>query len=383
MTVIVLFEDLNLALSDVLLTVADVSANAVIPTIGRTGELPDLKLGVSRLVRKVISAEGPVGRAECLVAGTVSHIKYFSNLLRQIFKGQIQLPDDLHELVRSSGASGCFEAAARLADSDGFKDFEVFGVVGSNTCCHTFDTIRITENIPYFGRVWIAGSGAPSLIHWLKIRGETYSDTFREHNLNKKRFHVANMVPVLLMEEDMGPGFRTLKDGVGGYYEAFSFDSDGLYPVDNSLTIFADIVGRKRDCRINLRKIIYHCYRSDHLYILSLAKEVEVKASSTVKIPLKDFMYFEVPPLEGQGSLSPWNVHVVASRMFGADCVRTVIRKAVSGSLLTKRFFRSEPGHEIVSLSLSGKNLVVELNEDGLNYFSSTFPGDPADAFWV
>lgn len=383
MTVIALFEDLQLAISDVLLTIDDIRASAMTPTTGHTANLPDLGLGVSRLARKVISADGPVGRTQLLVAGTKSHIEHFATVLREVFRDQRPLPDELRQLVRSSGAFGCMQAAARLADADGYKEFEVVGVAGEMMCTHTFDSPRVVADVPYFGKVWVAGSGAANLLHWIQLRGDRYAKEFLHHDLITRHFHVTNLVTLFLMEEDIGPQLRTLKTGVGGYYEAYTISPGTLTPVGDCITVFADIVGRNRDCTVLLRRLLYHCYRGELLYVFSVMQETLVTAASPVKIPLSACQLFDVPPLLPSSAQSPWSIHRVVSQMLGAENVRTVMRKGVGGHPITKRFVRNMPGHQLVKLSVSRDYLVITLDLTGFQHFSSRFPPDLSDAIGV
>jgi len=382
MTVIALFETLQLAVSDVLVTVDDGSISTITPTTGDTSNLPNLGHGVSRLVRKVITADGPAGRAQLLVAGTLSHIEHFAKVLRQVFRDQLQLPDELRQLVRDSGAYGCMEAAARLADADGYKEFEVVGVAGNKMCAHTFDVTRISAEVPYFGKVWIAGSGAENLLRWLQLRGNRYAKEFLHHDSQEKQYHVANFVPLFLMEEDAGALLRTLKTGVGGYYEAFSIGQGKLTPLGDCITVFADI-GRNRDRTVSIRRLLYHCYRREHLYVFSVLQEVVISAASPAKIPLTACKLFDVPVLEPDVEPSPWTIHRVASQMSGAKNVRTVMRKEIAGQPTTKRFMTNTRDNQLVKVTISGDYLVISLDEAALQYFVSRFPPDLAGAIMV
>lgn len=382
MTVIALFETLQLAVSDVLVTVDDGSISTVTPTTGDTANLPNLGLGVSRLVRKVTTADGPAGRAQLLVAGTLSHIEHFSNVLRQVFRDQLRLPNELRQLVRDSGAYGCVQAAARLADADGYKEFEVVGVAGNKMCTHTFDVTRISADVPYFGRVWIAGSGAENLLRWLQLRGNRYAKEFSHHDSHEKQYHVANFVPLFLMEEDSGALLRTLKTGVGGYYEAFSIGQGKLTPIDDCITVFADI-GRNRDRTVSIRRLLYHCYRREHLYVLSVLQEVVISVASPVKIPLASCKLFDVPELEPDVEPSPWTIHRIASQMSGAKNVRTVMCKEIAGQPTTKRFMSNTREHQLVKVAISGNHLMTSLDEAALQHLASRFPPDLADAIAV
>jgi hypothetical protein len=383
MTVIALFESLQVAISDVLVTVDDGSVSTVTPTTGDTANLPNLGIGVSRLVRKIVTADGPTGRAQLLVAGTLSHIEHFATILRQVFRDQRPLPDELRQLVRVSGAYGCMHAAARLADADGYKEFEVVGVAGNQMCTHTFDVNRINAEVPYFGKVWIAGSGAKNLLRWLQLRGERYAKEFAHRDSEETRYHVANCVGLFLMEEDAGPLLRTLRIGVGGYYEAFTVSQGTLTPIGDCITIFADIIGRNRDRTVSIRRLLYHCYRSQHLYVFSVLQEVVISAASPAKIPLTACKLFDVPVIEPEVELSPWTIHRVASQMSGAKNIRTVMRKEIAGQPATKRFMTNTRDHQLVKVTLSGDHLVISLDEAALQYFASRFPPNLADAIMV
>src|SRR5450830_1564684 len=185
MTVIAVFEDLQLALADNLLSVYDPTIHTWLPTVGNTAQIPGANMGFSRLVRKVISAKGPAGSAQVLAAGTVTHIAYFADILSRVFRNQIDLPDHLKDLVRHDGSYGCVRAAALLADAAGYREFEFVGATNSGICKHTFDATEIAADIPYFGKVWIAGSGAINLRGWLENRGEYYAKIFHHNDADE------------------------------------------------------------------------------------------------------------------------------------------------------------------------------------------------------
>jgi len=250
-------------------------------------------------------------------------------------------------------------------------------------CSHTFDAIRIIDEIPYFGKVWISGSGATDLLNWLKLRADRYAQEFAYHDLEEKRFHIGNSVALFLMEEDSNPRRRTLKTGVGGYYEAYRISHGKLNPLDDCITVFGDIIGRNRDRTVILKQLLYHCYRNDHLYVFSLLQEAIVSSGVTTKIPFSSCRVFDVPLLHPGKTPSPWTIHRIASEMLSAKNVRTVIRKEVNGHKLNKRFARNMAGPQLIKLSISGEHLAVELDSIGFDYLVSRFPSTISDAILV
>jgi hypothetical protein len=203
------------------------------------------------------------------------------------------------------------------------------------------------------------------------------------HIAIRRRYHVANCVGLFLMEEDAGPLLRTLRIGVGGYYEAFTVSQGTLTPIGDCITIFADIIGRNRDRTVSIRRLLYHCYRSQHLYVFSVLQEVVISAASPAKIPLTACKLFDVPVIEPEVELSPWTIHRVASQMSGAKNIRTVMRKEIAGQPATKRFMTNTRDHQLVKVTLSGDHLVISLDEAALQYFASRFPPNLADAIMV
>lgn len=383
MTVIAVFEDYQLAISDLLLTVNDRDVSAMTPTSGDTALIPDLKLGVSRLVRKVVAADGPAGRAELLVAGTVTHVEYFVSELIKAFRNQQELPGELFNIVREKGALGCFEVGALLANAAGFREFEVLGVAGDKMCGHTFDANAIRTTIPYFGTVWIAGSGASDLLSWLELRAETYAAHYIHSDLYEKRFHIANNIPLFLMEEDLGPRQRTIQNGVGGFYEAFEITLGQLVPIGDWLTIFGDIVGKTRDHAVLVRRLLYHCYRDGYLYVFSMKHEVMISAASPVSIPLSECMLFEIPPLSPKPNRSRWTIHRVATQLARVSHIRMAIRKVGDGTV-TRRFISSHSEFsKLLKINISGANLIVELDKKGFRYFASRFTDDQTSPILV
>ncbi|MHC8309956.1 hypothetical protein ACYZUC_10135 [Pseudomonas sp. GT1P32] len=383
MTVIVIFEDYQLAISDLLLTVNDRAVTAVTPTTGDTALISDLKLGVSRLVRKVVAADGPAGRAELLVAGTVTHIEYFASELIKAFRNQKNLPEELYDIVREKGALGCLEVAALIANAADHNEFEVLGIAGDKMCAHTFDANRIATTIPYFGTVWIAGSGASDLLSWLELRGKTYATHYSHSDLYERRFHIANNIPLLLMEEDLGPRQRTIKNGVGGFYEAYEILHGQLVPIGGWLTIFADIIGKARDESVLVRRLMYHCYRDDYLYVFSMRHDVVVSAASPISIPLSECTLFEVPSLAPKLNRSKWTIHRVATQLTGASQIRMAIRKNDNGPV-TRRFISSHPDFsKLLKINISGANLIVEVDKEGFHHFASRFSEDKTSPILV
>ncbi|OCW25487.1 hypothetical protein C9382_26285 [Pseudomonas aylmerensis] len=375
MTVIAFFEDVRIAIADVLITKSLGREAARTPTGGTTEDFARHGLQVTRLVRKMVTAEGPVGRIECLVAGTVSHIDAFAQVLQAVLNNSLPLPDELRETVRRAGVFGCFQVATQIADNSGFSEYEVIGVAGANMCFQTVDATRVEEVLPYFGKVYIAGSGSFDLLHWLRLRGETFARVFAEHPEDTKRFHIAHMVPLMLMQEDLGEQ-RTLQAGVGGYYEAFQILPGKLEPFDECLTVFVDLLGRKRDATVQVRHVLYHCYRGSTLHVLSLNTPVKVSAVAPVKVPLDDFGYHEIPPLQGSSVSPSWTRHMVAAKLRGARTIRTVIRKKVGGKWVDKRLLNNGAVPVVLTVSLAGDNLVLAVDVQSYEQHFTRFPSD-------
>jgi hypothetical protein len=383
MTVIAIFEDYQLAISDMLLSVKDPAVTAITPTTGDTALISDLKLGVSRLVRKVVAADGPAGRAELLVAGTVTHIEHFAYELNKAFRNQQDLPEELYDIVREKGPLGCLEVAALITNATGRNEFEVLGIAGNQMCAHTFDANRIATVIPYFGTVWIAGGGASDLLSWLELRAETYATRFANSSFDERRFHIGNNIPLFLMEEDLSPKQRTIKNGVGGFYEAYEILSGQLIPIGGWLTVFADIIGKARNKTVLVRRLMYHCYSDDYLYVFSMKHDVVVSAASPTSIPLSECTLFEVPSLNPKPNRSKWTIHRVATQLAGASKIRTVIRKN-DDDPGTRRFISSHPDFsKLLKIGISGANLNIEVDQEGFHHFASRFSDDQTSPILV
>ncbi|MFW9082562.1 hypothetical protein ACOI9X_25290 [Pseudomonas sp. P2757] len=383
MTVIAIFDDYQLAISDMLLSVENPAVTTTTPTTGNTALIADLQLGVSRLVRKVVAADGPIGRAELLVAGTVTHIEHFSSELNKAFRNPQHLPEELLEIVREKGPLGCLEVAALITNATGLNDFEVLGVAGNKMCSHTFDANKIATNIPYFGTVRIAGGGASDLLSWLELRAEAYAARFANSSFDERRFHIGNNIPLFLMEEDLSHKRRTIKNGVGGFYEAYEILSGQLIPIGDWLTIFADIIGKARDQTVLVRRLMYHCYSDDYLYVLSLKHDALVSATSPTSVPLSECALFEIPPLNAKPNRSKWTIHRVATQLAGASKIRSVIRKNDSKTV-TRRFISSHPDFsKLLKIGISGANLNIELDLEGFQHFASRFSDDKTSPILV
>ena len=382
MTVIALFEEARVGISDVLLSRSKSLEVARTPTGGTAEDFARYGLEVSRLVRKVVSAEGPSGKAEFLVAGTVRHIEFFTAALRIAFKSPRDLPEQLQRKALLGGPFGCFEAAALLCDALGFSQFEAAGVAGDRLAHHTFDAVRMYENIPYFGQVLIAGSGARDLLDWLRIRGESMLLKHGDGNEDDRRFHITHMVPLLLMAEDLGDQ-RTLQAGVGGYYESFVLQPGGLSPVDDCLTLFVDIIGRRRDAAVEVRQLLYHCYRGDMLNVLSLPAPVYLTAGTDTRVALADCCYDEIPPLSGSRAAPSWTPHVLAAKMRGARNIRLHVRKEVGGVWASRRRMTHGAGPQLVEASVAGEYLRLSLDIDAFHKDFDKFYTSTDDPIWV
>lgn len=375
MTVIAFFENAQIAIADVLLSKSLGREAARTPTGSTTEDFARHGIQVTRLVRKVVTAEGPIGRVECLVAGTVRHIEVFAQALQAVLDNSLSLPDELRETVRRAGVYGCFQLATRIADSNGFSDYEVIGIAGTHMCFQTVNATRVEEVLPYFGKVRIAGSGSFDLLQWLRLRGETFTRVFAGQSEDAKRFHIAHMVPLMLMQEDLGEQ-RTLQAGVGGYYEAFQILPEKLEPFDDCLTVFVDLLGRKRDCTVRVRHLLYHCYRGDTLHVLSLGAPVQVSGASPVKVSLANCGYDEILPLQGSQLTPSWTRHMVAAKLRGASTIRTEVRKKVRKEWVSKRLLNNGAIPVVLTVSLAGDNLVLAIDVESFEQHFDRFPID-------
>lgn len=384
MTVVAVFEDLQVAVSDVLLTTDRPGGHIVTPTTGNTGNLGyPFKLSPTRLVRKYVEFTSQCGNGMLLAAGDVPHIEKFAENVRDIAKGKCSLPAHIEQLLQKGTPDAIADAAVKFTEFQGYPNFEVIGSAGNQQYSRTFDATEIKILLPYFGVLRAIGSGARDVVNWLEARATHYVESGLDgESLKLKMIRAMHTLPAILLEEDTRTTLHTISKGVGGYYESYLMDKGELRPVDSVLTIFARVVGKPRDYSVEVRRLFFHLYINDCLMVVSLfnlPKSVTLKAP--LKCPLSDFERFPIQPLFGEKRKPSWTVDLLAMQAATAKHTRlTLSRESRGGYPLVKRFFEGhQAANRLIDLKVSNGDLVITLNKEGFDHFVSRFPGDHED----
>lgn len=379
MTVVVVFEDLLVAVSDVLITSDQPGNHIILPSTGNTKYLkPSLSLSPTRMVRKYITFTAQAGEGTLLVAGNVSHIQQFAKNLTDIAQGKRDLPSQLSEL-RNGSPGEIADAAAKITESEGFSEFEVIGTTGNQAYARTFDVSQILIDLPYFGKVRAIGSGANDVVNWLRVRGDHWvASGLHEGDIERRRMHVLQLLPAILLEEDTLITLRTISKGVGGYYESYLMGEGKLIPIDSVLTLFANVVGKSRDYEIEISRFFFHLYVKDCLVVISMFDLPKtIRRGLPLKCRLDSIELFQIYPMFGNAKKPNWTVNLVAKKAAAAKHIRlSMSRIFPDGSRVVKRFFQdgSDSNRRLIDLKVSNGNLVVTLNEKGFDHFASKIP---------
>ena len=381
MTVVAVFEDLQVAVSDVLLTTDQPGGHIVTPTTGNTGNLDyPFKLSPTRMVRKYVEFTSQCGSGMLLAAGDVSHIQKFAENVCDIAKGKCSLPAHIEQLLKNGTPGAIADAAVKYTEFQGYPNFELIGSAGNQQYSRTLDVTEIKILLPYFGALRAIGSGAQDVVRWLEARAARYVESGLDgESFELKMIRAMHTLPAILLDEDTRTTLYTISKGVGGYYESYLMDRGKLRPVDSVLTIFARVVGKPRDYAVEVRRLFFHLYVNDCLMVMSLfnlPKTVTFK--EPLKCPLGDIELFPIQPLFGKKRKPNWRVDLLAMQAAAAKHTRlTLSRESREGHPLMKRFFEgSQAANRLIDLKVSSGYLVITLNKEAFDHFVSRFPSD-------
>lgn len=384
MTVIAFFEDIGLALSDVMTSI-DLSAlggmqinnlpNAVrLPTVGES-VIEALPIRPTSIKRKIMKIKVGEKTGDFLVSGTVSHVKELSQNVRLIPTGLLALSTDQLRRLNLDSVASIVSVASEFTELHGKKDFEILGVCEGIRFNRQYDE-RIFDNFPYFGNVTFSGSGGEILRQWLADRGTQLARMdIGAEPLPHKRHRVKHWLPSMLLEEDSRNGYRTLTRGVGGYYEVFSFSKSGLSPLDDVLTVFASVEGRASNANVILDRLFYHRYTDDWMSVISYkGAGHEVDRSGFVRIPIEDFELFNIGPLLGEGAEPNRTSSYLVTAMNGADSYRLCLfrDKDKGGAYQVRRSYSSE--HKILSSRVVDGYVHINFDRRLFEYYVKNFP---------
>lgn len=370
MTVIVFFEDLGVAVSDVLLSVDGSGGGIELPSVGNPRSIdPPLPITPTKLVRKFFRVSRPGSDGMFLTCGTVSHIHKLAKMVARIIAGSVNVPPTLVSRLNRNSVASVVDLAATLVEQAGSPEFELLGMVDSTRYARHFNTPNLTHCLPYWGEVVALGSGAPYLIDWLREKGDAYiAAGLSDDSVQMRARRASEVVPSQLLEEDTRQ-MRTLRAGVGGYYESYAIGSSSIVPDDSVLTVFGRFKRGAPSPVIEIRRIFFHVYDKDLLVVGSLTGvPLDVSVSKELVVPLASFKAFEIPPLDAPNQPLKWNSSRLAQMLGSAARLRlTTYRGANDQSV--KRFFEGEQGRRLIRTRVSGESLRIKLDEEDLDYF--------------
>ncbi len=367
MTVLVHFESLGIAISDVLMSIDKKGGGIRLPSIGLPEDANrDLPIRPTSLVRKFFRVKRPGSSGIFLLCGTGSHIQEVIKNVEDLISGKSLPPAELSHKYVQNNVSSLVDIAAFMTEGAGKNEFELLGYVDGISFLRHFPQ-TISQQLPYWGSVIAMGSGSRDLIEWLDQKGKSYeAHGLESEDSHTKALRALNAVPSLLLEEDTR-GMQTLKEGVGGYYESYMVGHGTLTPQDNVLTIF----GRFKSTHVfELRRIFFHHYDDDTLVIGSLhGLPVEISDSEPIKLPLDSMKVFHVEPF-GVTSQILWNSSRLAIMLNSAETMRlTTYRGSKDESI--KRFYEGAGKQRLLTFHVTGNNLQLTLNATLFKYYLS------------
>jgi hypothetical protein len=218
----------------------------------------------------------------------------------------------------------------------------------------------------------MAGSGAADLHRWVCERGAQYEERELKHDSPEvKASRTINMIPSLLLEEDTRATLKTIRNGVGGYYESYYLDKGTVEPLDSVLTIFAAIKGKGSKSFLELRRVFFHRYAADWLLVISLFDlPVQIYPGEKKAFPFKQFELFKIPPLLDAGKEPAWTLSKLAIEINSAENFRlTLYREEENEDKVSKRFAETANGRRLVSAKVVNNSVVLSIKQDDFNYF--------------
>jgi hypothetical protein len=376
MTVLVFFEDLGVALSDVLLSREVPGGGIPVPSIGDPALLsPPLAVQPTQLVRKFFRIQRPGSEGVFLGCGTVSSIKkVFENVDLIISRPEL-VPNELRHRFNANSVASLIDTAAKMCEAGGKPDFELLGLADGVRIARAFNEGRLEQCLPYWGHVLSMGSGAPMLMEWLRSKGELLINSgLVAESIQFKRIRAMHNTPLMLLNEDIWSQ-TTLNVGVGGYYETFLFDNSGLTPAEDTLSVFGSFIKEKGRTGFELHQIFYHLYDGDYLIVGALlcGKKI-IHVNEECRIPLADLTIYPMPPMKSAAAAPEWNPSRLALRMKKSSRFSLNSYRGPK-YLQIKRFYEGEEGRRLLRFDVSGSYLSITLHEqEFLHFLSKTDP---------
>ena len=148
MTVLAHFEDLGIALSDILISV-EVAGGEGVPSIGNPAVAnPILLVRLTKLVRKFFRVQMPGSAGMFLVRGTVSHVEEVIANVSKLISEDVQPPSHLARQFVARSPASLVDVAAKITEEAGGNDFKLLGVVDAKTYRrHRLETV--SQLLPY------------------------------------------------------------------------------------------------------------------------------------------------------------------------------------------------------------------------------------------
>ncbi|MNS78389.1 hypothetical protein D3C72_1120020 [compost metagenome] len=163
-------------------------------------------------------------------------------------------------------------------------------------------------------------------------------------------------------------------------------DKNGLYPLDAVLTVFASLETNGKDVHVELRRMFFHLYADDWLFIISLSGEPRrLIAGQTVRVDMSEFDFYKVKPLLYEGEPPNWDIPRLAVQMPSAKHWRlTLYRETNTDTPQLKRFSHVRGAKQpLISISVKNQMVNITLEQKRLEYYMNRFPKRPADKHLV
>ncbi|MDQ0016438.1 hypothetical protein J2W23_004841 [Variovorax boronicumulans] len=368
MTVLIHFEELRVAVSDVLMSVAVKGGGIWLPSIGLPHVAnPDLPIRPTSLVRKFFRVQRPGSAGMFLVCGTRSHIQEVVDNVEGLISGTRRPPAALAHQLFPDNVASLVDVASKMAEDHEKAEFELLGRVdGADYSRHLRQTIP--RRLPYWGSVVAMGSGARDALEWLDAKGRSYeAHGLMDDDADMKCLRALNAVPSLLLEEDTR-AMRTVKEGVGGYYESFAIGHDTLRPSDNVLTIFGRFKAGGTGPLFELRRVFFHIYDVDTLVIGSVTElPRDISVGQPLRVPLEDLAVTHVGPF-GDAPAMTWNSSRLAIKMNSPEAMRLTTYRGPNDRAV-QRFYEGLGERRLLNFKVAGGFLHVQLNPEAFTHY--------------
>lgn len=354
MTVISVFADSGIALTDLLVSKLSPGEYCSLPSLGDTERLKDkLDISIVGLKRKVLYLNANNEKATIFWAGALDHVRALISEVKQLVS------------TNNVDMRTAFDTAIYNQEQTGNGDFEIIYLINGSLFCRAHDSSP--KEILYFGNLYSAGSGANDLGNWLIERGEGLN-SFCDDTYEQKKTRIQHSVPSILLEQDTRSTLRTISNGVGGYYESFELTELGVFsPIDNILTTFIKL----GEDYIELRRLFYHFYINDVMVILSVSGlPIKIKYTETAKVDINSISVYLVDCLDGDSIKLELDKNEIISSILDFDLLSLTIYDEGEENLV-KRFFNGSESLQKPPFELlcSEKELVIKPNVTAINHY--------------